>query len=145
MSNSLTNWEIKKRLIRLTNLEKLHSAQLKRNKKLLQENKRFKERVTILETSDKEKNKIIETLKLQIEELQRIVFGKKNKNQNNKSDKNTDIDSKDKRNKENNERTVDSYKRKTPKEEEITNKEERKINICPDCETPLSKKETKIF
>ena len=146
MSNSLSQEEIKKHLVRLTNLKKLHPAQLKHNKKLLQENKQLKERVAMLEMSDKKKHKIIETLKLQMEELQKIVFGKSKKNKKNESDKNDiDIENKDNGNEEGVQRTAGSYKRKTPKESDITERKESKISTCPDCETKLSKKETKVF
>lgn len=121
-------------------------AQLKRSHKLLQENKRLKERVVILEILDKEKNKIIETLKLQMEELQRIFFGKSKKSKKEESDK----DENDKPEKSEGilnkiKRTTDSYRRKTPKETDMTDKKESRINTCPDCKTQLSKKETKKF
>lgn len=137
----LTDTEIKKRLIRLHNLEKLHPIAIKRNEVLKQENRELKERVNILEIRDKEKDTIIETLKLQIEELQQIVFGKKKHKEEENDEDNTHFP----KEKESLSRSKDFYKRDVPKEKTITGKYECKINKCPDCKTELSRKETKKF
>jgi cell division protein FtsB len=48
---ALTDTEIKKRLVRLSNLEKLHTQAIKQNDKLRRRNKDLKARVSILETT----------------------------------------------------------------------------------------------
>jgi transposase len=141
MAAKLTNGEIKKRLIRLNNLERLHTAQLKRNKKLIKDIQAFKEQIKLLKERDKEKDGIIVELKLQIEELQRMVFGRRRKKKKEAEDEDND---KQKPRKPA-ERSLDSYHRKQPTEESVTNEEHRGIDSCPDCKTPLERMETRVF
>lgn len=84
MSKQLSNSTITKKELydlrqELRNKIKLHEAARIRILRLIEEKKQLKERVLILEAKDKEKDLIIETLKLQIEELRTMVFGKKKK------------------------------------------------------------------
>lgn len=139
MSKTLPNNEIKKRLIRLVNLEKLHTAQLKRNERQREIIKQFKNDVIGLKIENKEKDKTIQTLKLQIEELQQMVFGKKkHKDFENKIDDEEPPKTPQKRSNE-------SYKREQPKEGEITNRESSNINDCPECNTKLTKKKVIVW
>jgi transposase len=87
-------------------------------------------------TENNDRNtKEITDLKLRVEELATIIF-KKSK---------THTDKKTKSKSELLKRTIDSYQRNVPKEEEITNRENHTIDTCPDCKTKLSKKTIKIF
>jgi transposase len=138
---ALTDTEIKKRLIRLSNLEKLHTAQLKQNEKLRRRNKDLKARVSILEITLTKQNEIITTLKLQVEELQQIIFGKKQKK---KDDTDGTPDSPNTPPKEPEMRTVASYSRRVPTDSEVTKEGHHSISNCPDCGEPLTKKTTII-
>lgn len=100
------------------------------NTRLKNENKKLRERVKYLEEKDRIKDQLIETLTLQVKELQTIVFGKKkNKDSDNFSD------SSPKR-----PRDSSSFRRAVPMEDEITKEEEFNIDACPDCGSFLIKK-----
>ena len=142
MAHSLSEQEITHRLIKLRNYEQLYPV-LKRNyQRTMQENRVLQERVTLLESRDKEKDTIIETLKLQIEELQRIIFGKKKK-----SDQNTDDSGDDRRTAPHIPipRESSSYHRRIPEDHEITHEEHHLIDQCSHCNTPFTKKKTVVF
>ena len=130
--------EVKKRLIRLRNLEYLHSRQKLRNQRLWDENHRLKERIFLLEETVSSQQKIIEDLRLQVEELRIMVFGKKKK----KTDIDDDNDpepSKDKT-----PRSASSYTRPLPKDEEITQTQNHPLDLCP-CGAETIKKQTIVF
>ena len=74
---ALTNTEIAVRMIELRNLRKLHTAQKVRIELLKEENKQLKERVTFLESAYNEQQSINGELRLQMEELRTIIFGRK--------------------------------------------------------------------
>jgi len=98
-----------------------------------------------------------EKMKLELEELKKIVFwssiNKPNKdksesdNKNNKNDSNSEDNSKTSdENKENNKkRTKESYKKAIPKEEDITDRVTHKINKCPSCNRRFTKKKIVIY
>lgn len=133
----LSEKEVKKRLIRLRNLERLHKEQKLRNDNLAIENRVLKKRIIALEKENKELRVIISDMKLQIEELRVMVFGKKKKIK--------DIDDDDLiPPKEKIERTDDSYKRPIPKDEEVTEIKYHPFNHCK-CGTKTTKKKTVIF
>jgi len=71
--------EIKKRLIRLRNLEVLHELQRFKIWDLQDKNRALKKEVMALKAVVIEQQKTIEDLKLQIEELRVMVFGRKRK------------------------------------------------------------------
>ena len=62
-------------MIEWRNYKALHKKARARVKFLEHENTILKERVAFLEVKDKEKDSVIEDLRLQIEEVRRIVFG----------------------------------------------------------------------
>jgi len=77
-------------------------------------------------------------MKLQIEELRTMVFGRKKKNDKNIDDnfvppKETKIP-----------RTSDSYKRPIPKDEEVTETKFHPLNMCS-CGTEMTEKRTVVF
>lgn len=134
----LSKEEIKHRLLRLRNLERLHKEQKQRINHLTAENKQLKERVLFLEKENKELKEIIQNFKLQIEELKIMVFGKKKKKDN---DDNDDISSPPK---EKITRTSDSYKRPIPKDEEITKLKYHLLDVCA-CGSKTTKKKEIVF
>ena len=142
MALKLTEGEIKKRLIRLRNLEQLHLAQLKRNERLLEDNRKLTERVASLEARDREKDTLIAELKLQLEELKRMIFGRRGKKQQWLEDEDDDTTEEPRPRVP---RTPDSYHRTLPKDKNVTHTEHHGIDACPDCSTPLEKIETRTF
>lgn len=122
-------------------------GQLTKTQRLRQSNTRFKnENVKLREEkakSDKrvaELEKIVETMTLRIEELEKALFGSK-------SDKNDDngTPSNSKKSKSKNTRKKSSYNRSIPKESEITNREYHSIESCPDCNNLLKNIKIVIF
>lgn len=126
--------EVKKRLLRLRNVERLYAEQKVRIKSLSEENRLLKQRVLLLEKANAAQQKTIDDLKLQIEELRVMVFGKK---------KQKDADN-DESNKIKTKRAKASYQRPLPKDDEITETRSHTSDQCP-CGTVLIKKRTTIF
>ena len=133
----LSQEEIKKRLVRLRNLEMLHLKQKQRNEKLLVKNKELVARVSYLESVVKEQQKMIEDFKLQLEELKVMVFGKKKKPKEIDDDDLTPP-------KEKIQRDNNSYKRPIPKDEEVTEIQHHPLDQCS-CGEKTTKKKTVIF
>src|SRR3989338_5868532 len=103
-SRGLSKEEIKKRLIRLRNLDYLHEVQRFKIWHLRDENRELRKEIKALKLLASEQQKTIDDLKLQIEELRTIVFGRKK--QKGESDDDDLLPPKEK-----NQRTSDSYKR----------------------------------
>jgi len=136
MSSSLSAEEINHRLIHLRNLERLHGEQRKRIG-LLEENIHLLEKEnTLLRQENHTLRTTLEDFKLQIEELRIMVFGKK---------KDTRDDDDLTPPKEKVERTSDSYRRRIPKDEEVTETKSHLINECHHCHGHLLKKKMGIF
>lgn len=126
MGNELTNSEIKKRLLRLHNLEKMYAWQVKINKKLKAENKKLKQEIVELKAENKMLRERVEKLELIVEELQKMIFKGKNK-----WGKRTHCNEKDSTAKK--ERTKASYRRAIPEEKEVTDTEVFSVSWCSDC------------
>ncbi|HCX89129.1 MAG TPA: hypothetical protein DHT43_01150, partial [Deltaproteobacteria bacterium] len=107
----LSDEEIRKRLIELRNLKYLYGKAKKRIASQDKTIKFLKLRVKELEEKDKQKDKIIESLMLQLEDIKIKVFGKKN----NKDDKNDDATPKTPKPRDNS-----SYQRRIPNDSEVT-------------------------
>jgi DNA gyrase/topoisomerase IV subunit A len=133
----LSKEEVKKRLIRLSNLERLYSNQKKRILLLEELVCELKKENSLLKKMNEELKVILEDFKLQIEELRTMVFGKKKKTR--------DIDDDDLiPPKEKIDRTNDSYKRPIPKDDEITEVKNYPLNHCK-CGTKITKKKLVVF
>ncbi len=136
----LSEEEIKQRLIRLRNLELLYKKQKVRISILSAESKMFKKQATALMATVQTQEKIIEDLKLRMEELETIIFGKKRpKNK----DKNH-FDNHSSNSHEKTERTPNSYKREIPDKSQITETRHHEINICS-CGAKIAKKRIAVF
>jgi len=133
----LTQEEVKKRLIRLRNVERLYTEQKVRVGLLEEEIKLLKEENHLLRSTNESLSKTIEDFKLQIEELRVMVFGKKKKKEEVDDDDLTPP-------KEKVQRTSDSYKRPVPKDEEITETKNHPIDQCK-CGEKMTKKKTVVF
>ena len=83
MAFNLSEKEIRQRLTRLTNLERLYAEQKERNQKLERELRELKIRY---EKDIAERDALIEKLLLRVGDLEKMVFGeKKNKDKNSSS------------------------------------------------------------
>src|SRR3989339_768700 len=137
-SRGLSKEEIKKRLIRLRNLDYLHEVQRFKIWHLRDENRELRKEIKALKLLASEQQKTIDDLKLQIEELRTIVFGRKK--QKGESDDDDLLPPKEK-----NQRTSDSYKRPAPSDAEVMEIKNHPIDTCNFCHGALSKKETVVF
>lgn len=133
---ALSPQEITVRMTELRNLRKLHGAQKVRIGVLKEENKRLKERVAFLESAYTDQQKINVDLRLQMEELRTIVFGKKRNEQ--RHDDDTPLPPKIPR-------TNDSYHRPLPKETEITEKKHHPIDACTHCQGAFSERDSSVY
>jgi len=132
----LSDNEIKARMVELRNLRKLHAGARARVVVLEKENKLLKERVAVLEATVESQTRIITDLKLQLEELRTIVFGKKWK-----KEENYDIDDDTPSSTTSEPRSVESYKRSIPKEEDVTETKSHPIDTCIHCGEAIYEKE----
>jgi len=130
---------IKARMTELRNLRKLHAGARSRVIVLEKENKLLKERVAVLELAFDEHEKIIADLRLQLEELRTIVFGKKWK-----KEEHIDIDDTPSGTTRGS-RSAESYKREAPKEEDITETESHPISNCVHCGGVIYEKENVTY
>src|SRR3989344_5513957 len=78
----LSKAEIKKRLVRLRNIEFLHEQQRFKIWHLRDENRELRQEIKRLNIIVSDQQKTIDDMKLQIEELRVMVFGKKKKKEN---------------------------------------------------------------
>ena len=131
MGIKLSDKEINQRLIRLRNLERLYPIARKRIADHEKEIRFLKLLVKELEQKDKEKDKIIQSLVMQMEELKIKVFGKKKPKDN------------DKKPPKNPDRDPSSYKRPIPTG--ITKEDNHPIDNCSTCDTPLIRKRIIIY
>lgn len=132
----LSQDEIKKRLIWLRNLEYLHESQRLTILHLRDENRALKKEINALKLVVSEQQKTVDDLRIQIEELRTMVFGRKRKKD--------DVDDDFLPPKEKMVRTIDSYKRSPPKDEEVTETKRHPIDRC-DCGARMTKKKTAVF
>ena len=136
----LSESEIKARMVELRNLRKLHTGAIRRVSILKEENKLLKERVGVLELAFDQHEKIITDLRLQLEELRTIVFGRKRK-----KEEKYDIDDTPTESMVITDRDPESYKRSTPKEEEVAKTESHPIDSCNHCGSQISEKEVVTY
>ena len=127
----LSKEEIDKRLIRLRNLEHLYSVARERILWLETENKHLKARIKELEDKDRDKDKRIEDLSYQFEQIKNKLFGKK------------PIVNRIIQKKEKNDRDILSYTRPMPTH--ITQTKQHPVDVCFHCHGKLQNKSIKIF
>lgn len=129
--NNLTPSEIKRRLIRGKNLERLHVLAKKRIVILETENKQLKLRIKELEERDRDKREKIEVLSFQLEQIKNKIFGKK------------PIVERIAQEREKKERDILSYQRPIPTG--VTKIENHPIKECIYCHGKLQNKQVKVF
>jgi len=137
----LTEEQIKQRLIRLQNLERLYPIARKRIEKLEKENRELRLIVRQQGEIIKAQAQIIEKLKLRVEELEIKIFGKKKDKDRKEKQNNVGGDS-GQPDEAYSPRTPESYRKPIPDESEITKTKEYKINRCSDCGARLTDKKT---
>lgn len=137
-TRALPKEEIKKRLIRLRNLEFLHERQRFKIWHLRDENRELKNEIKALKITVQEQQKTINDLKLQMEELRTMVFGKK------KKQKKEDGDNDPLPPKATIARTADSYQRPLPGDEQVTEVKPHLIARCS-CGAKITEKKTIVF
>lgn len=128
---NLAEDEIKQRLIRLYNLEKLHSVARERIVCLEKENKKLRIRIKELEDKNKDQNTRIEALSFQFEQIKNKLFGKK------------PIVERIFHKKEKVIRDISSYQRPIP--EKITSTKLHAVTKCNHCHELLKKKSIRVF
>jgi len=125
----LNQAEIKQRLRKLNNLERVMYPRLKeRSARLNKENRLLKEEIERL----REENKQIEKIRLELEELRETVYGRKQRER--KKEK-VPLPAKGSRKGEIPlpKRSPESYRRSIPKAEDITGELRLDLAECPDC------------
>jgi transposase len=141
MARELTKKEIYERIKEWRNIKKLHQAARERVESQQITIKQLMEEVCILKERDKEKDAIIAAMKLQIEELKRMIFGRRSKKNRQDTDGEPPEDTPCKRP----DRTPDSYQRRIPKDEAVTHIKHHGRDTCPDCGNHLENIQTAIF
>jgi chromosome segregation ATPase len=127
---SLSQEEIKQRLIRLNNLENLYKRSKGRINFLEKENKELKTRIKELEDRNKDLSGKIEVLSFQFEQIKNKLFGKK-------PIVNRIIQDKEKT------RDTSSYRRPIP--ENITKTKLHTVHECTHCKGELKRRAVKVF
>jgi hypothetical protein len=133
---ALSPQEINVRMTELRNLRKLHGAQKIRIGLLTEENKQLKARVAFLESAYTDQQRINGDLRLQMEELRTMVFGKKRPEQ--RHDDDIPPPSKVPR-------TNDSYHRSVPKDSDITKEEHHPIDTCTHCGGSFTERDSMVY
>ena len=136
--NALSKEEIKKRLTKLHNLENLHLAQRFKIWHLRDENRALRKEVKELKSVMSDQQQVIETLKLHVEELRTIVFGKKQKKTDEPDDDMTPPSARIPR-------SMETYHRPVPNNDEVRETKEYPINNCTVCKDKLEQKEVRIY
>jgi len=130
----LSQEEINQRLIKLRNYERLYPELKARYEQAQEEIKSLKNGFSLVKKELADQKALNQKLQLQIEELQRMVFGKRRKQKDNDPDDdggNTNGSS------EPQPRSNSSFRRLRPEESEVTATIPNQITSCPACSTPL--------
>lgn len=125
----LTQEEIDRCMVELYNYRRLYPELRQKYEALKAENIQLKEE---LARERKEREESVEALKLQVEELREMVFGRKRGGDDENGQTGQDS-SKPKAPKDKKFRSPASYRRATPKPEDVTEKTHHGIDACPDC------------
>lgn len=131
---ALTPEDIRTRMVEWRNLKKLHKAQKIRIQLLQEENMLLKARVAFLEAGYEEQQRINTNLRLQVEELRTMVFGKKTRTTKDDEPKEPPTS-----------RTHDSYHRPLPKEDEVTDTQSHPCTECTHCHGTLTSTQEVVY
>jgi hypothetical protein len=128
----LTQAEIDRRMIQWRNDRRLEPIRKRRMAEL-------EERCARLEKENAAKDAIIEKLLLRVEQLEKIVFGRRKKTKDHDDIPPSPLASETK---EKQPRSAASFRRAAPKQEEVTHRSHHAIDTCPDCGTALQRTQT---
>jgi hypothetical protein len=131
---ALTQQEITVRMNELRNLRKLHGAQKIRIQKLEEQVRFLKQENKELRAQNAVLTQTVSDLKLQIEELRTIVFGKKQPKQYDDQPPPPSIP-----------RTADSYHRSVPKDSDVTKEDHHPIDTCIHCGGLFTERDSSVY
>ena len=131
---SLSKEQINARMVELRNLRRLHAGQKIRIAKLEEQVRLLKQENALLRSANAVLTATVSDLKLQMEELRGIVFGRKRKKEADDLDDTPPAPKVA--------RSADSYKRPLPKESDVTETKDHPIDACARCRGSLSERET---
>lgn len=126
MRETLSDREIRRRLQQLRNYERLYPALRRKYETLHMENRMLRKKV-------REQQRTIETLLLRVEQLETIVFGARDDRAQRRRERREDEGEEG----QSQPRSTASYRRRTPREEEVTTTMAFPLECCPDCGGPL--------
>lgn len=129
--NNLTPEEINRRLTQWRNDRALEPQRKQRMRELEQ-------RCARLEKENAEKDRIIEKLLLRVEQLERMVFGRKNRPDDHDGFPPASSGFGEHQKEA---RRDASFRRTIPKQEDVTDRTEHLLDVCPDCRHTLRRKE----
>lgn len=132
----LSQTEINLRMVELRNLRTLHAAQKIRIGKLEEQMALLKRENALLRSANAALTAAMQDMKLQMEELRTMVFGRKRKKDNDFDD--TPPIPKTPR-------TTDSYRRPIPKEGEVTERKNHSIDECAQCGGHFSERDSTAY
>ncbi len=135
---SLSKSEIQARMIELRNLRTLHRNDRIRIGLLEEEVMLLKEENALLRSANAALTATVADLKLQMEELRTIVFGRKRKKEEHDDTDDTPPAQKVPR-------TAESYKRSLPNDGDVTETKDHPIDACIHCRGQLSERETVTY
>lgn len=147
--------ECKELRIKNTNHEKKNDRLTKKvalveqeSRELRLQNHLLKQKQQLLIEKQNHLEKTIESLKLIVEELRRMIFGKKKHKKDTadsgSSEEKIESNSGESKKRKSAQRTPASYRRAAPREEEVTDTYEHPLTNCPDCGTLLTDFKTLI-
>lgn len=125
----LSQEEIDRRMVELYNYRRLY-PELRR--KYAEAKQRIRELEEALARERKEREESVEALRLQVEELREMVFGRK-RGGHDDDDPPTQSSSTEEPTKEKKPRPPTSFRRPMPKDEDVTEEKHFGIDCCPDC------------
>jgi transposase len=129
----LSQQEIDRRMVELYNYRRLYPELRQKYGELKEENRQLRSELLVLR---KEYGETVEALKLQIEELREMVFGRKRGGHDDDDSPPQPPFPKEPPKKK--PRSSASYRRPVPKDDEVTEEKHFGIDCCPDCGEPLT-------
>ena len=137
MSKPLSPTVIKKRMVEWRNLKRLYPELRGKYDELKRENRELRRELAAVK---RESATRIEALELQVEELRRMVFGRKRERSNDTEHGGGGAAPPHERQP----RTPSSFRRTTPPPEAVTGRASHPLSLCPDCRMVLTRKEVVV-
>jgi transposase len=132
----LSDTVIHERLQRLRNVEHAYEDQKVQLQTVRAENRELRLELSMVRAENTELKRTIQDMQLRVEELTAMVFGRKKKRD---SDEDKD------RSHPKTPRAPESYQRKIPTEDEITDQSSHPLNACAHCQGTLTKRTAVVY